>query len=218
MKLKLWLLLFLFPFIGIRAQTEVIADSAKIDSSTQVNQESVVSSDVSTDDLLPTKYLFTQRMLWGHKGLMRNFSSFKLSEDERDREMQIRHKMITLHRYVGFATLAGMVAQGIVGAKLYNGDHDLLSAHQALAGAVNVGYFSSAALVLFAPPRRHNLSPGYNSLKLHKALAIVHFTTMVATNLLAGQANRNSTMKAMHMATAYTAFGSFLVSMVVVTF
>jgi hypothetical protein len=71
-----------------------------------------VSMHVAADTLLPTHYLPTQRLLWGEKGLMRHFDSFKLSEESRERELEIRDKMFTAHRYLGYATLAGAVNIG----------------------------------------------------------------------------------------------------------
>ncbi len=56
-----------------------------------------------TIKLLPDHYLFTQRILWGEKGLMRNFDMFKLSPTSRDIEMNIRSVMITTHQYLAFA-------------------------------------------------------------------------------------------------------------------
>jgi hypothetical protein len=53
---------------------------------------------------------------------------------------------------------------------------------------------------------------------LHKYLSIVHLSSMIATNILSGMTENNSDLKALHRATAYTAFGSFFASMVVISF
>ena len=50
-------------------------------------------TDTSEQALLPTHYLFTQRWLWGANGLMRNFDTFALSLEAREREIEIREKM-----------------------------------------------------------------------------------------------------------------------------
>jgi len=228
MKIRILLFLFILSGASMHAQTEQLA-TIGLDSTSQVKKElpaqTLVASADSTEDLLPTKYPFTQRMLWGKKGLLRNFSTFKLSEDERDREMQIRHKMLTAHRYLSYVTLAGILAEGIVGMKLYNGDNSLRELHSTLATVVNITYFTSAGLALFAPPRGRNMHPGMNALKAHEALAVIHFSAMIATNLLAphdSERNPNSgsgsNTKALHRAAAITAFGSLFASMIVVTF
>ena len=80
------------------------------------------SSVSDTVKLLPDHFIFTQRMMWGEKGLMRNFKSFELSPEERQRELKIRRGMLVAHQATGFVTLGAMVAQGIVGTKLYNGN------------------------------------------------------------------------------------------------
>lgn len=96
-----------------------------------------------TIKLLPDHYLFTQRMLWGEKGLMRNFDMFKLSTTSRDIEMNIRSAMITTHQYLAFASLAGMLGTGIVGQFLYQGNRDIKDLHEGLATFTNVTYFTS---------------------------------------------------------------------------
>ena len=45
-----------------------------------------------------------------------------------------------------------MVAQGIIGGQLYNGDYSLYKTHKNMAKVVNAGYFTGAALSLFSPP------------------------------------------------------------------
>ncbi len=169
--------------------------------------------------LLPDHYLFTQRILWGEKGLMRNIGYFELTPEKRERELKIRRKMLVTHQVLGFVTLGGMIAQGFVGASLYNGNTNLLGAHEALAGGVNFCYFTTAALALFAPPKMLDDKKGYaGSIQLHKYLAIVHFASMIATNVLAGQLESNPDLRPYHRAAAYTAFGSFAAAMIVIKF
>lgn len=168
--------------------------------------------------LLPDHFLFTQRLLWGQKGLMRNFNSFQLSPEERQNELKIRRTMLTTHQVLGFATLGAMVAQGIVGAKLYNGNDGLKGTHEALAAGVNFGYFTTASLALFAPPKMLDERKGYSSIKVHKALAIVHLSGMIATNILASQLESHPNLRPYHRAAAYTAFGAFAASMIVIKF
>jgi hypothetical protein len=132
--------------------------------------------------------------------------------------------MLVAHQVMGMLTLGGMVAQGIVGAKLYNASGDnyksLKDTHEFIAGAVNFGYFSTAALSLFAPPKMLNERKGYSSIKLHRGLAIVHLSAMIATNVLATMMDgpNNAKIRPYHRAAAYTAFGAFAASMIVIKF
>ena len=168
--------------------------------------------------LLPNRMVFTQRLLWGNKGLMRNFDYFALTPEKRQRELKVRRGMLVAHQVMGFVTLGTMIAQGIIGSKLYRGDYQLLSAHQAVAVGVNATYFTTAGLSLLAPPKVVDERRGYSSIKLHKLLAIAHLTGMVATNVLAGQLEHHPELRPYHRAAAFTAFGTFAASIIVIKF
>ena len=192
---------------------------AQIDTTLSINLlDELSNTENESMDLLPEKFLFTQRIMWGKKGLMRNFNRFELTPEKRQNELKVRRAMLVTHQVLGFATLGGMIAQGIVGAKLYNGNYDLKVAHGALAAGVNIGYFTTAGLSLFAPPKMLNERKGYSSIKLHKALAIVHLSSMIATNVLAGQLETHPDLRPYHRAAAFTAFGSYALAMIVIKF
>ncbi len=209
-------MLFIFASYNSFAQNETVANDSVVIIKDTLLRDSIQKEE--TIDLLPDKYLPTQSLLWGKKGLMRNFKRFELTRENRDFEQDIRETMFKAHRYIGFATLAGMIAQGIVGERLYKGHTDLKDLHSGLAGVVNVGYFTTAGLALFAPPRFKNGARGFNTYKLHKYLAIVHLSSMIATNILSGLVEDNPGLKPYHRATAYMAYSSFFVSMVVIQF
>jgi hypothetical protein len=180
--------------------------------------QAVDTTHSNVESLLPKHMLPTQRLLWGEQGVLRQLEPFTLTEANRDRELEIRSYMFTAHRYLGFATLAGMVAQGIVGQRLYNGDASMKGLHEELAGAVNFGYFTTASLAFLSPPGRRDRAKGLTALNVHKCLSIVHLSSMIATNILSGMVEHNPGLKTLHRATAYTAFGSFLASTIVINF
>lgn len=222
-----YLLFFSFTIVLIGFTTKLAAQTQKDlpDSLalSHINDSSISVITIDTNDnikesLLPDRYLITQKLLWGERGVMRNFGKFKLSEESREFEENIRNSMFKAHRYLGYATLAGMIAEGIVGEKLYKGDRNLKDLHEGIASAVNIGYFSTAGLALFAPPPSGNRPKGFSTYKLHKYLAIVHLSSMIATNILSGMIEDNPDLKPYHRAAAYTAFSSFFVSMVVIHF
>lgn len=175
-------------------------------------------NDTDTVALLPGKMIFTQRLLWGKKGLMRGFNRFELSPEERQYELKIRRTMLVTHQVMGFATMGGMIAQGIVGARLYNGQTNLKETHESLAALVNICYFTTASFSLFAPPKMVNERKGFSSIKIHKALAIIHFTGMIVTNILASQIEDHPNLRPYHRAAAFTTFGAFAASMIVIKF
>jgi len=169
-------------------------------------------------ELIPKRMIFTQRLLWGEKGLMRTLKVAPLTDHGRETELKIRRGMLVTHQVLGFATLAGMVAQGIVGAKLYSGDYKIKDLHEGLGTAVNITYFTTAGLSLFTPPPLiHRQVKGLNGIKMHKTLAVIHLSAMIATNLLADSAG-DPKIKPLHRATAFTAFGSFFGAMLVMKF
>lgn len=192
--------------------------SAQVDSTKTENLLMDLDSLNQPTKLLPTKMILTQKVLWGQNGLMRSFERFELTPEKRQQELKLRRKMLIAHQALGFATLGGMIAQGIIGGKLYNGQNNLKDTHEALGAAVNIGYFTTASLSLFAPPKAMDERKGYSSIKTHKWLSLVHLSAMIATNILAGQIEGRPSLKPYHRAAAYTAFGSFALSMIVIKF
>lgn len=154
--------------------------------------------------LLPESMIFTQRLLWGEKGLMRKTDLFSLSIESREREMKIRRGMLTAHQLIGYATLLGMIGQGITGVQLYNGNRRVKNLHESIGAFTTASYFTGAGLSLFAPPPLVSIkSKGLNSIKAHRWLATVHFSSMIATNLL------SESNKSYHRAASFTLFGSY---------
>ena len=173
----------------------------------------------TTTSLLPTRMMPTQRLLWGNKGLLRTTNIYPLNIKGRERELRIRRRMLRVHQILGFATLGSMVAQGIVGQRLYNGEFKLAQAHKNIAAGMAIGYFTTASLSLFSPPpaiRREK--EGNSTIRWHKRLAFIHFTGMVATLVLGELTQTNSDYRPAHRIAAFTTFGAFTASMVVMTF
>ena len=102
--------------------------------------------------LIPDKMIFTQKIFWGEKGLLRKTGISKLSIENREKELILREKMLKAHQIIGYVTFAAMIAQGIIGGKLYNGENDLYDTHKNLGNFVTASYFAGATLSLLAPP------------------------------------------------------------------
>jgi hypothetical protein len=167
-------------------------------------------------DLLPSKMIFTQRLLWGKKGLMRNFNRFELTPEKRKKELKVRRTMLTTHQVMGFVTMASMLSQVIVGERLYDGKTELKDTHEFLAGLTNITYITTASLSLFAPPRMMDEYKGYSNLKVHRILAIVHITGMIATNILGSLVGDHPELRPYHAAAAITTFASFSAAMIII--
>jgi len=169
----------------------------------------------TTTALLPQKMLFTQRIFWGEKGLLRPISP--LNAANRTKELKLRRGMLVTHQILGFATLGGMIGQGIVGSRLYkatgNNYSNLKDIHEGLGAAVNITYSTTAVMSLFTPPPLINRDKKFSSIRIHKWLSVVHMSGMIATNLLAGTKH-----KALHRAAAYTTFASFGAAVIAIKF
>ena len=164
-------------------------------------------------ELLPQKMIFTQRLLWGENGLFRKTQLSPLTLEQREKELKIRRKMLKTHQVIGFVTLAGMIAQGILGTKLYDGNYSKYELHKTIGNLTSVSYFTGAGLSLFAPPPLiSKKTKGLSSDQAPKYLATIHFSAMVATNLLAEE------NKKLHRAAAFTAFGSYAAAIIVFKF
>jgi hypothetical protein len=90
--------------------------------------------------------------------------------------------------------------------------------HERTAGIINATYGTTLVLSLTAPPPIVGARRGFTTIKLHKYLAIVHLTGMIATNVLAHMIDQNPDLKPVHRAVAYTTFGAYAVSIAALTF
>ena len=169
--------------------------------------------------LLPERMIFSQRILWGEKGVLRKTGIVKLSLENREKELVLRERMLKAHQIIGYITFAGMIYQGILGGKLYNGDYSVYDTHKKLGNIVTASYFTGAALSLFSPPPLVNRKKeGLNNIRLHKILANVHVPAMIVTNIYADKQQGNKSYKKIHKASAYTAVASYTLAMVTIIF
>ena len=174
---------------------------------------------IEKPSLLPEKMIFSQRILWGEKGLLRKTGIVKLSLENREKELVIRERMLKAHQIIGYITFAGMIYQGILGGKLYNGDYSVYDTHKKLGNIVTASYFTGAALSLFSPPPLVNRKrEGLNNIRLHKILANVHVPAMVITNIYADKQYEKKSYKEIHKVSAYTAVASYTLAMVTIIF
>ena len=166
--------------------------------------------------LLPEHYMLTQKFLWSEKGLMRNFDSFSLNEENRNREIEIRNMMTTLHQISGGISLLAMIGTGITGQMIYNGNNQMKDLHGTLAGVSSVAYFGSLSFKLFSPPGMSDREGGFTKLNIHKILSIVHVTGMVSTLVLSDMIEDKPQLRPYHKAAAITAFSSLALATFVI--
>jgi len=190
------------------------------------------AQEISLDDLLfdikaeeeepvylPKKMLFSQRMLWGEKGLYRGIGLAPkvLTAETREKELRARRTMFKIHQATGLLAAAGMITQAILGPKLYNGNFGIRNAHKRVALGTNIVYGTAALLSFTSPPPMVNRKK-FDNIKLHKLLSIVHLSGMVATNVLANQASEGKVNKKWHRAAAVTTFGAYVAAIASIKF
>ena len=234
------LLISLTAFGQTTSPTDTLSGTAKADTSVVSVPASAAPADTTapgneandllagltdpteTQPLLPSKMLFTQRAFWGPKGLLRVLNVAPLTPESRSKELNVRRAMLVSHQIGGFVTLAGFVAQGFLGARLYNaqGENYVNTKrwHQRSATFINVSYGTTLALSLFTPPAIIGSKRGFNTIKLHKYLSVVHLAGMLATNVLAGMIQENYQLKPYHRAAAYTTFVTYAASVIALKF
>ncbi|MFN6373723.1 MAG: hypothetical protein ACK4YD_01020 [Chitinophagia bacterium] len=201
MRSFLLLMLFSFCFFTSQSQDDLLKD--------------VLNQQDSAVELLPKKMLVTQRIFWGEHGLMRPISP--LTNVNREKELKLRRGMLVAHQVLGFATLGGMVGQGIVGSRLYKATgqnySNLKDVHEGLAAAINITYSTTAVMSLFTPPPLINRDKKLSSIRIHKWLAVLHMTGMIATNLLAESDNIK-----LHRAVAFGTFAAYGAAVIAIKF
>ncbi len=175
-------------------------------------------SDLETKEeqpLLPEKMLFTQRWLWGEKGLYRGIGLAPkvISPETREKELRVRRTFFRIHQATGLLAAGGMLAQGIIGPRLYKGNLQVRELHESVAVGTNILYGATALMAFTAPPPMVNRRK-FDNIKLHKALSVVHLSGMIATNVLAGQAGEGKVSKKWHRAAALTTFGAYTAAIV----
>lgn len=169
--------------------------------------------------LLPEKMIFSQKIFWGENGIFRKTGISDLTLENREKELIVREKMLKAHQVIGYITFAGMIYQGILGGKLYNGDYTVYDTHKKLGKIVTASYFTGAALSLFSPPPLVNRKKeGLNNIRLHKILANIHVPAMIVTNIYADKQYEKKSYKEIHKVSAYTAFASYSLAMVTIIF
>jgi hypothetical protein len=202
-----FLLIFISCINKVQAQTDSLLLTLLVDEK------------IDSQLIAPSKMLFTQQLVWGNHGLLKNrYGSTQDLVERRKIDLRIRRKMLQLHQIGGFVTLGGMVAQGIIGSQLYNGSYKLRETHEKLGAAVNLSYGFTAINGLFTPPSTFKRDKKVTSIRLHKWLAVAHMSGMLATNILASQIENNPSLKPYHRAAAYTSFFSLAAAMVVIKF
>ena len=204
-KKKYWLLILILVFNLNNSFTQDFFDEF----------ESLI--EIEKPVLLPEKMIFTQKILWGEKGLFRKTGISNLTLENREKELIVREKMLKAHQIIGYITFAGMIYQGVLGGKLYNGDYSVYDQHKTLGKIVTASYLTGAGLSLFTPPPLVSREKeGINNIRLHKIMANLQLPAMIVTNIYSDKLYEADKDRVIHKNAAYTAVASYTLAMITI--
>ena len=137
----------------------------------------IVIKERTITDSLPKNMLIVKKIFWGENGLLRD--SFA-DPKSRIKELEIRRNMLQLHQKLALFTLGCMAYQYHIGNKMSNPHEygELKDLHMKLGYTTFGTYMGSASLSILAPPGMKYSKKRFTSNKLHRYLAIIHFTGM----------------------------------------
>lgn len=136
---------------------------------------------------------FHSQLFWGNNGLFRKIN---FAPPDLQSEMRLRRNMLQWHQRLGLLTLGAITYQFLSGKKQYSNNFDNFTTERQkrhkLLGYTTYGlYLSTASLSLLAPPPRKQ-TKGISSIKIHKYLAIIHFSAMIAQPWLGYKAAKST--------------------------
>ena len=133
-------------------------------------------------DSLPKNMPLIKKVFWGERGL---FRETLIDPKSRMKELKIRRNMLQLHQRFALFTLGAMMYQYNIGNKLINNDGTPSELKKYKDLHMNLGYFTfgtysiTASLSIFSPPGMKYTNKKLSSNRLHRYLALVHFTGMM---------------------------------------
>ena len=199
MKVNFLLILLLLLPLGIQSQQKELFDL-------------IITDENAVPDLLPEKMMFSQRILWGKKGILRKTGLAPLNLKSREKELKLRQSIVKTQQVMEYITLGSMITQVIIGDRYYGGYDSFHKAYKTVGTITNVSYFTTSALTLFSPPpviskKTKGFSSGAN-----KFFSNIHFAAMILTNVV------DDNNKKAHKAAVYTAFATYLTAEIVFKF
>ena len=155
---------------------------------------------------LPKNMPLHTKILWGENGIIRKV---KFAPETRQKELQLRVKMLQLHQKIALGSLGAFFYQSYLGKQLVDGNYDNYDLHSKMSKVVWSAYMTSAGLSYFAPPGMR-YTKKLSSMKVHKLLSWVHFAGMASIPWLgyniSNKSNTHERDKAikLHQNVAYT--------------
>lgn len=111
-----------------------------------------------------------------------------VADPKLQQELEVRSSKLQTHQKLGLLTQALMTAAFLTGSTAKEGRNET---HQYLGMATGAAYFTTAYYSLTAPKPSTVKDKGWN-VRLHKALAWIHFPLMILTPIAGMQAMRDN--------------------------
>ena len=160
---------------------------------------------------LPENMPLHTKLLWGESGL---FRKIKLAPETRQKELQLRVKMLQLHQKIALGSLGVFFYQSYLGKQMVDGNYKYHDLHSSMSKVVWSSYMTSAALSYFAPPGM-KYSKKLSSMKIHRLLSWVHFAGMASIPFLGYNIHNSSNYDkavSLHQNVAYVTLFSMSLS------
>ena len=160
---------------------------------------------------LPENMPLHTKLLWGESGL---FRKIKLAPETRQKELQLRVKMLQLHQKIALGSLGAFFYQSYLGRQMVDGNYKYYDLHSSMSKVVWSSYMTSAALSYFAPPGM-KYSKKLSSMKIHRLLSWVHFAGMASIPFLGYNIHNSSNYDkavSLHQNVAYVTLFSMSLS------
>ena len=171
--------------------------------------------------LLPERMGFVKRAFWGEHGVMRSLKISPLTPEGRQKELRVRRTMLKMHQFLGIATVAGMGVSLYFGQKIKSGHYEYIDEMDTF-GTLSSGLYGTTALLqlLSPPPLIIRKSTGWSSIRVHKTLAYLHFSGIVATAITGISLAKEGDYTKMtpHQVSAYFTTATLAGAMIVMTF
>ena len=129
-------------------------------------------------DTLPQNMPLIKKVFWGEDGILRN--SF-INPKSRMKELKIRRNMLQLHQRIALVNLGCMMYQYNLGSTMRKDPDqymDLKDTHMYLGYTSFSLYMTAAGLSILSPPGMKYSNKKNSSNKIHRYLALIHFTGM----------------------------------------
>lgn len=154
-----------------------------------------------------------EKLWWGRHGMMR--LAFRLDEQNPVNDLRqmakVRRKMLSVHQVLGMATVASMAVTIAGGYKAANGKGGGL--HESSLPFTIGLYSTTAFLALASPPKLVSARNQWDTIRVHRLLAVAHLAGMIITPMLAPEEER--TQVKWHRALGVATFATFSTSMLV---